>query len=257
MMSINDGYKLKPLKWYKDLATTRGRRDAGAFIVEGDKAIRQLISSHPEAVIEIVTIEQPAATYGKFPVRTVTENQFRTISSVTTPQGILAVVKMPEDIYTNNVPENAGHRVLLLEDIQDPGNTGTLIRTAAAFNYSGVILSEKCADPFSPKCIQSTAGSILELWLRRTSSYLEQVQSLITRGYFLLAADLNGTEPPANMCLKDNLILALGNEASGLSRAALDLAQVRAKIPIARDRAESLNVAVSGAIFMYLSTRQS
>jgi TrmH family RNA methyltransferase len=253
---MNSNHSLKPLKWYKDLATTKERRGAGAFIVEGDRAIQQLISSHPEAVIEIVTIEQPAVMYEKFPIRTVTENQFRTISSATTPQGILAVVKMPEDIYTDQVPENAGSRILLLEGIQDPGNTGTLIRTAAAFNYSGVILSEKCADPFSPKCIQSTAGSILEVWLRRTSIYMEQVQSLIKKGYSLLAADLSGNEPTASMYLQENLILALGNEASGLSRAALDLADLRVKIPIARDKAESLNVAVSGAILIYLSTRQ-
>jgi TrmH family RNA methyltransferase len=85
---------------------------------------------------------------------------------------------------------------------------------------------------------------------------MEQVQSLIKKGYSLLAADLSGNEPTASMYLQENLILALGNEASGLSRAALDLADLRVKIPIARDKAESLNVAVSGAILIYLSTRQ-
>ena len=142
-----------------------------------------------------------------------------------------------------------------MEDIQDPGNVGTLIRTAAAFGFSGIILSDKCADPFSPKCVQSTAGSILSLWLRRTDNYVNLIQSLIRQNYTLIAADLQGEDRPDIFNITGQLILALGNEAAGLSESLLHKAQYRIKIPIDRTRAESLNVAVSGAICMYLTSR--
>ncbi|MCJ7523371.1 MAG: RNA methyltransferase, partial [Dehalococcoidia bacterium] len=179
--------------------------------------------------------------------------QFSSISNAVTPQGIMAVVRIPDDIYSDSLPDNTGTRVLLLEDIQDPGNTGTLIRTAAAFGYSGVILTEKCADPLSPKCVQATAGAVLAVWLRRTARYLELIKVLKKQGYTLEAADLNGEEDPSNLRTSSKLLLALGSEASGLSPAVLKTSDHRFRIPIAREKAESLNVAASGAICMYLS----
>lgn len=247
---------LKPLKWYKSLAAIKERLEAGAFLIEGDRAIKQIFDSHPEEIIEIVSIEKPPPAYHTYPLRLVTESQFSSICSTRTPQGILAVVRMPADTYSDKLPQSTGNRILLLEDIQDPGNVGTLIRTAAAFDFSGVVLSEKCADPFSPKCIQSTTGSLLSLWLRRTNQYLKMVESLKKNGFPLIATDLNGAEEPSLLCHQDKLLLALGNEASGLSQELLDKADLRIRIPIAREKAESLNVAVCGAILMHLSYKQ-
>lgn len=244
---------LKPLKWYKELAGKKGRLNAGAFSVEGDRAIRQIMSVHPDEITEIIAIEEPPPAYRDYPVRLVTESQFRYISSTKTPQGIMAVVRTPEDIYSARLPQDAGKRILLLEDIQDPGNTGTLIRTAAAFDFSGVILTENCADPLAPKCVQSTAGTVLSVWLRRTAQYLELVRSLRRDGYSLIAAELNGFDESSAL-KQEKLLLALGNEAAGLTQAVLDEADYRLRIPTARDKAESLNVAACGAILMYLSS---
>lgn len=244
---------LKPLKWYKELAGKKGRLNAGAFSVEGDRAIRQIMSVHPDEITEIVAIEEPPSVYRDYPVRLVTESQFRSISSTKTPQGIMAVVRTPEDIYSACLPQDAGKKILLLEDIQDPGNTGTLIRTAAAFDFSGVILTENCADPLAPKCVQSTAGAVLSVWLRRTAQYLELVRSLRRDGYSLIAAELNGSDESSAL-KQGKLLLALGNEAAGLSKALLDEADYRLRIPTARHKAESLNVAACGAILMYLSS---
>jgi TrmH family RNA methyltransferase len=185
-----------------------------------------------------------------------TETQFRPICSSKTPQGILAIIRTPEDVYSDQLPANTGDRILLLEDIQDPGNTGTLIRTAAAFDFSGVILSEKCADPFSPKCVQSTAGSVLSVWLRRNKNYLDMAKSLQKKDCSVIATDLSGTEVSSVFQHPKKLLLALGNEAAGLSRSVLETADHHIKIPIDRDKAESLNVAVSGAILMYLSSKR-
>jgi TrmH family RNA methyltransferase len=244
----------KPLKWYRSLATTKGRLETGAFIIEGARAIQQIILSHPGKIVEIVSIGKPASISSDYPMRLVTEDQFRYICSTRTPQGILSVVSLPIDTYSDNIPGSAGSKILVLEDIQDPGNVGTLIRTAAAFNFSGVIMTEKCADPFSPKCVQSTAGSVLSVWIRRTGHYRKLVESLTKAGYSLIAADLKGTSPPSIICGRDKLLLAIGNETSGLSQSLLESAEYRIKIPIARRKAESLNAAVCGAILMYLST---
>ncbi|MBL7126736.1 MAG: RNA methyltransferase [Dehalococcoidales bacterium] len=245
---------LKPLRWYKKLATKKGRLEAGAFLVEGDRAIKQIISSHPDEIIEIITIEEPLPAYRNYAVQLVTESQFRSICLTRTPQGTMAVVRLPVDMCADYLPEAVGNKVLLLEDIQDPGNVGTLIRTAAAFDFSGVIMTENCADPLSPKCVQATAGTVLSVWFRRTKRYLELIKLLRKGGYTLIAAELNGVAEPSILHRQSKLLLALGNEAAGLSRALLDEADYRLRIPTVREKAESLNVAACGAICMYLSS---
>jgi TrmH family RNA methyltransferase len=245
---------LKPLTWYKELSTRKGRLAAGAFLVEGQRAIGQVIRSSPGSIIEILYTGDQPYRYGNYSLRPLTGTRMQSISSASTSQGIIAVVRLPADTDSDHLPGEAGHRVLLLEDIQDPGNVGTLIRTAAAFDYSGVILTDKCADPFSPKCIQSTAGSALSLWIRRTAAYLDLVDELKRRGHRLVAADLGGAEDTSVLTGMDNLVLALGNEAAGLSSALLDKSDHRIKIPMAGAKAQSLNVAACGAICMYLSS---
>jgi len=248
---------LKPIKWYKSLATRKVRLEAGAFLVEGDRAIKQIISSNPDDIIEIVSTEEPSPFYRKYPGRLVTDSQLRSICSTKTPQGIAAVVRLPMDTYSDQLPDDIGDKILLLEDVQDPGNVGTLIRTAVAFDFSGVILTEKCADPLSPKCVQSTAGTVLSLWLRRTSRYLGLAEELKHNGYSLVATDLSGAEDPSVLKSQNKLLLALGNEASGLSGSVLNLSEHRLRVPTMPGKVESLNVAACGAICMYLSYHNS
>jgi len=245
--------RLKPLKWYRELAEKKGRLEAGAFIVEGDKAIRQVAVGHSEAILEILAADEPSSFFRDYPVRVVTASQFHYISNNQTPQGILAVVRLPDDIYTARLPADAGDKILLLEDIQDPGNTGTLIRTAAAFGFSGVIMTENGADPLSPRCVQATVGSILSVWLRRTNDYLKLAEELKKKKHTLVAADLQGNTGPEVLHGREKLLLALGNEAAGISKALLEMADYRLRIHVDREKAESLNVAACGAILMYLS----
>ncbi len=245
---------LKPLKWYKKLATRKGRNEACAFLVEGERAITQIAQMHPDEISEVILMEGHSFAFGDHPVRTLTEKQFREICLTETPQGTLAVVRLPAETHADNLPKNPGERILLLEDIQDPGNVGTLIRTAAAFDFDGVIMTQKCADPFSPKCVQATAGTVLSVWLRRSVDYLELVQYLKRKDFALTIADVHGTDEPSVPASQNKLVIALGNEASGPSRELLQLADSQLRIPIAREKAESLNVAACGAICMYLSS---
>ncbi len=246
---------LKPLKWYRRLATKRGRLESGAFLVEGDRAIQQIVTTHPEAIVEILTVTEVPSRYQNYKVRLVTERQFSSICLAKTPQGTMAVVRFPMEIYSDRLPQRAGSKILLLEDIQDPGNLGTLIRTAAAFDFSGVIMSENCADVLSPKCVQATAGAVLSIWLRRTRRYLELAEALRKSGHFLVAAELKGAVEPSVLCRQSKLILALGNEGVGISGALLEVADFRLRIPTVGSKAESLNVAACGAICMYLSSQ--
>jgi RNA methyltransferase, TrmH family len=243
----------KSLKRYRELADKKGRLKEGIFLVEGEKAIRQIIAGHPDAVTEILSVEEPPPLFHRYPVRLVPAARFGYISATQTPQGIIAVVRQPADIYTATLPPSPGRRILLLEDIQDPGNAGTLIRTAAALGYDGVILTESSADPLSPKCVQATAGTVLSVWLRRTAQYLELARALQKDGYAIVAAEVKGKDEPAILAQQEKLVLALGNEAAGLTPALLDTADYRVRISIAAGKAESLNVAACGAILMYLS----
>ena len=247
---------LKPLSWYKKLATKKGRLAAGAFLVEGQRAIEQIQQCRPDAIQELLTSSSDLPTDGRYPCRRVSDQQIRSICQTRTPQGIAAIVRLPMETYEHQLPEVCGNKLLLLEDIQDPGNVGTLIRTAAAFQFTGVLLTEKCADSFAPKCIQASAGAVLSLWLRRTEQYLGVLTELQRRGYTLVAASLEGRHDPAVLTRPERLILALGNEGVGLSAAVVQAAQDQFTIPMNRHRTESLNVATSGAICMYLTARK-
>lgn len=253
---VGPSQPLKPLSWYKKLATKKGRLAAGAFLIEGQRAIEQIQYRQPEAIQELLMTSDDQRIHGPYPCRHLTERQIRTICNTQTPQGMVAVVCLPMQTYDPQLPSSCGQRLLLLEDIQDPGNVGTLIRTAAAFQFTGVLLTEKCADPFAPKCVQASAGAILSLWLRRTEHGLDLVSKLQQQGYTLVAATLAGQSDPAALSGPARLILALGNEGAGLSPAVLQAAQEHFTIPIDRGGSDSLNVATSGAICMYLSTRR-
>jgi TrmH family RNA methyltransferase len=247
---------LRPLKWYKSLSTKKGRLSAGAFIVEGERAVSQVMAAGPGSIQEILSIENPPDIFRRYRNRLLTESQFRSISNVAAPQGLMAVVQSPPDIYSDRLPAEPGDRILLLEDIQDPGNAGTLIRTAAAFGYSGVIMTDNCTDPLSPKCVQSTAGSVLSVWIRRTAGCIALIDALRETGYTLIAAVLDGKEDLTPLKQSGRLVLALGNEAAGLSGEVIGRADYRIRIPTVAKKAESLNVAACGAICMFFSVRR-
>ncbi len=247
---------LKPIKWYRELKKAAGRAAAGAFLVEGAKAITQIAGGHPDAILEIISVDEPPPPLRRYPPRPLTERQFDAIASTRTPQGLAAVVKLPEDTYSPTLPDATDGKILLLEGIQDPGNAGTLIRSAAAFGFSGAILSASSADPFAPKCVQATAGAVLSVWLRRTDAYLDLTGELKRNGYRLVAAELDGEAGPDVLRGKDKIVLALGSEGAGLSSKLLDMADYRVSLPMAREKAESLNVAACGAILMYLASGQ-
>jgi len=247
---------MKPISWYKSLSLPKERRLAGCFLIEGKRAVDQLLTYHRSSISELICIEETASFYDDtgIAVRAVSAQNMKSICTSRTPQGIAALVQIPADVYTSGIPEEKGSKIILLEDVQDPGNVGSLIRTAAALGYGGVIMSDKCADPFSPKVIQSTAGSLLSVWIRRSGGYLQMAGQLKKEGYELICADLRGDES-LNFKDTESHILALGSEGSGISKGLLDLKSRAVRVPIAQSGAESLNVAAAGAILMFMCSR--
>ena len=161
------------------------------------------------------------------------------------------MITLPRDCLSSKLPAQYGRKILILDEIQDPGNVGTLIRSAAAFNFDGILLSGGCADLFSPKAIQASAGSILSLWIRRTSHYFSLCMKLKKEGFRIIAADIDGNSKSA-IHGGGKVALVLGNEAIGISDKVLKLADTVFRIPHTNQSVESLNVAAAGAICMYL-----
>ena len=144
--------------------------------------------------------------------------------------------------------ERLGDRILYLDGIQDPGNLGTLMRTALAFSYDGIALSKDCVSIYNSKVIQSTKGAIFHLPFRRCD-----LSTLKEEGYPIYLTTLDGDDMEGIKTLGNRFVLVLGNEGHGIRPENLSLGR---KIRIAMDNIDSLNVAMAGAIFMYRYRRK-
>jgi TrmH family RNA methyltransferase len=163
---------------------------------------------------------------------------------------VIACVRIPENSYSEEVPALCGNKIVILESVQDPGNVGTVIRTAAAFNFNGVILSQQCADPFAPKAVQATAGALLGPWIRRVTSLHTMIDALKKQHFYIYGADVNGEK---SVCFADDrkTAIAFGNEGAGLSLPFKKEIDELFAIPMDTTKVESLNVAVAAAITLF------
>jgi RNA methyltransferase, TrmH family len=217
------------------LKTKKHRLDTGCYLVEGPHLFELAKSKG-----QIVRVFATSTEYdGDYEFHLVGESLFRKISDVETPQGVIAVCRIP-------VAKPFGDRVLLLDRIQDPGNMGTLLRTALAFGFTGV-LTESCVDCFSSKVVRATQGAIFDLDLV-DGSILEFIAA--HKEYTVVGTALEDATPLAKA--KRPAIpfaLVLGNEGAGIAPDILK--QTHYNVAIEMDRIESLNVAIAGGILMY------
>lgn len=247
---------LKPIKWYKKLHSVKGRIDTGYFSIEGPRGLKQILQNYPLSIKEVLIDENHNSNLSyNCSTRLISSKQFSSISAHKTHQGVIGIISLPKYYTEEQLPGECGKKILVLEDVQDPGNIGTLIRTAVAFNFNGVILSTGCADPFSPKAIQSSAGAILSLWLRRTSCFYELVRSLKERQFRIVSAHVESNKPVKEI-LGDKTVLVMGNEGNGISDKMLSLSDNTFTIPFNSSQVESLNVASAGAICMFLTNQK-
>ena len=222
---------------WKALKDRKGRRESGCFLVEGRKMVEEALASafDVETVLVQEGMELPDGL--TMLVYELPEHVLTAVCDTKTPQGIDAVVRMKEQSALEK-------HIVVLDGVQDPGNVGTIIRTADAAGLDGVLLSNQCADVFSPKVLRATMGSIFRMNLRTTDDLPGE------KGYSILSSQLDGTPFYERQGVAERFALIIGNEGNGVSEQVQQTATHRVRLPM-RGGAESLNAAIAAAIMMY------
>jgi len=156
------------------------------------------------------------------------------------------VVALPESVPL----DHQQGRLMLLENVQDPGNVGTILRTLDAAGFAGCILTPGCADPYAPKALRATMGSALRIPITFADSAAQAVKTLNQRGYATIAASLDGQPFYEREALGESVCVLIGNEGQGLTPEAQAACSHRYKLPM-RGGAESLNAGIAAAVMMY------
>lgn len=227
------------------------RRRQGLFVAEGRVVLAEAAASNAqidkvfcldESEIEGIELPRGAQVY------TVSRPVLEKLSGVKSPAGV---------VFTCRVPENGsirGRRILAVEDLSDPGNMGTIIRTAEAFGMDTVALVGSCVDVFSPKTVRATMGAVLRVNICRT-----ELDDLVARvhdlGLPVYAASLTPDSVAISSVDMSKAAVIIGNEARGLSQQALDKCDKHVIIPISG--IQSLNAAVAASVFMYEMSRHA
>lgn len=234
------------------------RNEKKQFVIEG----RKLYQETPQDRIERMVVSR---TFSKQP-----ENQgllinreyyvaedfvFEALSDTKTPQGILCVVRQPQYSFDELI-KTPKPMFLLLEDLQDPGNLGTIMRTGEGAGITAVLLGKGCVDMFHPKTVRSTMGSIYRVPFLYTDDLKETILKLRKHEVVVCAAHLKGKKYYDKLNYKDNGVAFLvGNESRGISEELAEKADYLIKIPM-KGKVESLNASVSAGIMMYEAYRQ-
>lgn len=179
-------------------------------------------------------------------VETVTNDVFKKASDTQTPQGILVLVKM----LNYSFKDILGGNILVLEDIQDPGNLGTMVRTAEGAGVSGLLMSKGTVDIYNPKTIRSTMGSLFRVPFYYAEDLLQAIDELKKSKVTVYAAHLKGTKYYDEIDYPGDSAFLIGNEGNGLSDETAAKADMYVKIPM-EGRLESLNASIAAALLMY------
>lgn len=233
------------------------RRQQGLFVVEGVKMFREAPRDWIVSVYvseEFETVPEHRSLLSDIPYEIVADSVFRAVSDTQTPQGILAVVKMPHYTLDDVLRTDETH-LLILESVQDPGNLGTMVRTGEGAGITGVIMNRTTVDLFNPKTIRSTMGSIYRVPFVVTDDFGQTLQLLRDKGVKLYAAHLKGEQPYDAFDYTGATGFMIGNEGNGLSDEAADAADSYIRIPM-EGQVESLNAAISASLLMYECNRQ-
>jgi len=248
------------LKSAMKLRTRKGREEAGAFLVEGRKLIAEAEAAG--LTIEHVFIDAGALARGEAEAGgyakeiALEERLFRGLAGTVTPQPYIAVVKRPkaEDVIARSGSDEAIH-VLVLDRVGDPGNAGTMIRTALAAGIDGVWCVKGTADVFSDKAVRASAGALFRLPVREGLTAKECVEGAGALGMRIFVCDAGGADI-YETDLTGNFALVIGNEGAGPREEFIKAADAVIGIPMAPE-SESLNAAAAAAVVMYEARRQA
>ena len=259
MISSLSNPKVKQIvQWHGSAAR---RREAEIFLTEGFKMFEE---APEEAVREVYVTAEALEKIGQRPLlreklerigrETVTEEVFRKMSDAQTPQGILCGVERPA-FRLEQLLDAPAPLFVVLEDLQDPGNLGTIVRTGEGAGVTGIIMSDKTVDIYNPKTIRATMGSIYRVPFVYAQDLPGAVRRMREKGISVYAARLDGETYYDSFCFQKGTAFLIGNEGRGLSGELTSCAESLLKIPM-EGHVESLNAAVSAALLMYEAHRQ-
>jgi TrmH family RNA methyltransferase len=231
------------------------------FLVEGAQGVGEALASGADVQDLFVTPSSEerldhvvhAARTASVPVHTVSPEVMGHLTSTVTPQGVVAVTKFV-DVALDDLDPEAGCVAVMVE-VRDPGNAGTILRSADASGAGGVVFTKSSVDVYNPKAVRATAGSLFHVPVVRGGDVEESVGALRERGFAILAASADGDEPVYTRDLDAPTAVLFGNEARGLAAEARALADASIRVPIA-GRAESLNLAAAATLVLFESARQ-
>ena len=243
----------------KKLKERKGRNKSSKYIIEGFRLVEEAFKA--ALPIEYIFISEDGQDklqeyIGKYISKDtklygLKENLLKELCATEKPQGIVAVVKMREFDSDLN-----GNFYLLCDKLQDPGNLGTIIRTAHAAGVDGIILTKGTVDVYNDKTIRSTMGSLFHIPIVIDDGNNTIVKKLLEKGFSLLATSLEGDKDFFNEDLSGKVIISVGNEGNGVSKEIYDLSDKKVKIPMPGG-AESLNVAIATSVILYEKVRQN
>ena len=233
------------LKHVRLLKQKKHRMLSGQFVVEGEKNVEELIHSQLEIVALFATKDWTSPSSKYSPIL-VTNKELSQMSGLSSPNKVLAVAKIPEvEFSTSSLQEGI---TLVLNEINDPGNLGTIIRTADWFGIKQIICSPNSVDCYNPKVVQSTKGSIAQV----TIHYLDISSVLDSYNLPVFAADMEGTKMDKNYRFPKDCIIMMGSESHGIPEELSNYITDRVTIPKV-GQSESLNVAIATSIILHHS----
>ena len=248
------------IKEIKKLKEKKFRDLSKQFTVEGIKMVAEAIEE--KANINTIVVCEDCVNNGsidkkllyeiaKYNCIYVTEKVFNVITDVTNPQGILAVINQN---HNNNEIDYSADFIVILDGIQDPGNLGTILRTVDSANLKQLIVSKETADCYNPKVVRSTMGGIFRVNVIRENNLIECIKNLKEKGFEIVVTSLETENSIYNISYNKKAVI-IGNEANGVSKEILDIADVKVKIPML-GKTESLNAGVAAGIMIYEYVRE-
>lgn len=241
---------------------SKARKQLELFVAEGIKMFREapaelLCRVYVAQSAEKELLEKCGSRLKSIGYELVADEIFRKMSDTKTPQGILSVLRWPHYNIEEMLQTKGGREplLLLLEDIQDPGNLGTMFRTAEAAGADGILMSKETADIYNPKTIRSTMGSVYRVPFLYTADLKAAIAELQERGIAVYAAHLEGERFYDAFDYRRGTAFLVGNEGNGLRRETAHLADAFLRIPM-EGSVESLNAAVAASVLLYEAHRQ-
>jgi len=244
----------RQVKLWKKLQMTKYRKKEGLFIAEGERCVEQIIEGGYLDVESVIVEEgyEPGfeLSMGDYEIVSVTNDDFQAISDTETPQGVLAVCRIPDQADPAELQEKPG-LIVALDSVQDPGNVGTIIRTASWFGATGILFGEGTADPFHPKVVRSTAGatSALPYLKGNADELLTDFEKNRWQVYLMDGSDI--AENLDDITPAKKSILVIGNEGSGIAEQLFTPERRVVKIQGNHQTVESLNAAIALGIGLY------